>query len=308
MAVPTVLTNASPGAPALTGQDGSLYSVLKWALPILGWTLEFDDPGNFRAAFRNSPLGTGNFLRLADQAVDHDGDQRMANVRSYATMTDADTGQDEVGASNWMVLKSFTADTTPRTYIIAGDDKSFLFCPGSGNVENLQYFYFGDIAPDRPGDEGAFLTTASADTTVSSATLVVSPWISNSGLSGFSQLRYDLDQSLVGLTASLDGDFGMDGTSGSAGIYPEPATGGIRVADRPLIETRSGGHRRGRFRGFLDIVNNVLEVWPTQYIIEGQATPRGAADCMVVNHYPRVNNATGRGVFLIDISTDWDNW
>jgi len=305
MAVPTVLNNTSPGAQPLNGQAGSLYDVLKWALPLLGWTLEFDDDVNFRAAFRNSPLGTGDYLRIADAPADHDGDARHANVRSYASMSDVNTGLDEVGGSNWFILKSLTADLVSRNYWIIGDDRSFWLFVGSGNPDHFQWYYYGDIQPDRPGDEGAFLIWASDVVSPSGATSVA-PFSGN--LKGFSQLRYDLEGSLVGLTLDLDSEFSMVSTTGTAGPYPEPATGGIRVADRSMMESRSGGHRRGRLRGWLDIVNSVVDVWPSGHIIENQASPRGDIDGMILNLYTRPDNASGQGVALLDISTDWDNW
>lgn len=307
MAIPTVLSQASAGAPALTGQTGTLYDVLKWALPQLGWTVEFDDAANHRIAFRNNPLGTGDFLRIADNPADHDGDERMANPRSYADMSDVNTGLDEVGASNWVILKSLTADGVPRPYWIIGDERSFWLFIGSGDDEHFQWYYFGDIQPDRPGDEGAFLTTAGDELSPSTVSFV-GPWSDNDSLAGFSQLRYDLDMALVGVGLNLDSDFAMNSQTGAVGTYPEPATGGIRVADRSMQETRTGGHRRGRLRGWLDIANDVVNVWPNGHVVENQATQRGLIDGMIMNLFPRPSNSSLEGVALLDISSDWNDW
>ena len=71
------LTESSPGAPALSGTNGTLCNVLDWALPQKGWAIEYTATNN-----RIYRPGAGNRNRLF---VSHDStvssDPRLATVR-----------------------------------------------------------------------------------------------------------------------------------------------------------------------------------------------------------------------------------
>lgn len=306
--IPTVINNDTFGAPGLRGETGSLYNVLKFALPQLGWTIEFDDQAASKIVFRNSPLATGNYLRISDDPSNHIGGVRWANVRSYSIMSGIDTGTDENGGDDWMIFKSYTEDAVNRPWYIIGDDVSFWLFIDAGGYGGYQWYYYGDLQSDRPGDEGAFMTWAGKYDANPSTAAFVGPMVGNTGVGGFVQLRSNFDRTIVGINANIDNEISWTEMTGSSGIYPEPATGGMRVIDRSIIEAIQGGHRRGRLRGWLDIMNNVVGVFDSGEIIVNQATPRGFVDCMVLRLLPRVQNTSGQGVTLIDVSTDWENW
>ena len=315
MAVPTILSNTSPGAPALTGQVGGLYDVVKWALPQLGWSIEFDN-GSSKIALSNSAVhGTGDVLRFDDDNANHDGDARSCNVRSYSSMSDIDTGTDEIGDSGWLITKSLTADTTQRTWVIIGDDVSFWLLIGSGNDINLNEYYLGDIASDKPGDAGAFLTQANNVTSISSASVVspISTWGSTT-IEGFSKLRFDITEMILGEAAcysqnSYSGVFASNSRSpGSYSTYPEPASGGIRAIDVQVKAQVIPFVIRGRLRGTLLALNDIRGEFTNGQVIANQATPRGLRDCVIYNRYARTNNASGDGVLMFDQQSDWNNW
>jgi len=315
MAINNIVSSSDEGAPFLRGEAGALYTVMKWALPQLGWTIEYDDPANNKIVFRNNPLGTGDYLRFADNPGDSDLNERGCNVRSYADMSTIDDGVDGVGDSSWFIVKSQIADSAPRAWKIIGDSYSFwlLVAAGESSGDAFNEYYLGDIAPDRPGDPGAFLTQASNETNISQSAIVTPFSVWGNQVNGHSELRYDLDQSVVGVvavysdTVSSSSVSGRSSDPGAFGNYPEPATGGIRVIDVQVHEAWTNDIR-GRLRGGMQILNDVVGVFPDEHIIEGQATARGLADCMILNRYARLSNPNGQGVLLFDVSTDLEAW
>lgn len=157
MAVPMKLTHLDTGAPVLTGEDGAMYSLLKWALPQLGWTIEHDDAANFRIAFRNSDAdGLGGFLQIYDQAADHLGNAGRARVRLFSTMSDVNTGADESPTSdNAYIIKSGLADTTVRRWEIYGDDRTFMLFTNVADQDNDNTWHhciIGNLEPRKSTD------------------------------------------------------------------------------------------------------------------------------------------------------------
>ena len=309
-----LIRSTDAGAPNLSGTTGALYSVLKWALPQLGWTLEFDDTVNSRAAFRNDPInGTGDYLRIADNPADHDGaNAKTANVRSYSAMSDVDTGEDEVGAANWLICKSSTANSDERSWAIIGDSTYFMLLISAENNGFYQEYYLGDIASDKPGDAGAFMTqgTTMIDPSTNSDVVPHRSYGSTMLSSSRSSLRFNVAGGTVGAPAIYTEENASGSTTaisaapGESGAYPEPASGGVRVVDVVVQETN--GIIRGRLKGALRIMNNVIGQFASFQVIENQATTRGLKDCVVVNRRPRINNTTLQGVLLFD--TDHGAW
>ena len=166
MPAPTILTSDDVGAPTLSGTDGDLYNVLKWALPLLGWSIAFDDAVNFRIAFRNDNIdgGSGSYLRFVDKAADHGGTAQAAQVNAYETMSDLNTGTRKTpntDASYWQ--KSRLADATVRKYRIWGDKYRFVLAVWHDLVTNddrIVLTLAGDLVSYDPADLGFFLKQA----------------------------------------------------------------------------------------------------------------------------------------------------
>lgn len=295
------------GAPALNGENGSLYDVLKWALPQLGWTIEFDN-GSDVIVFRNSgAAGTGNYLRLDDNPVNHDAvDARLANVRSFSQMTDIDSGSDEVGGADWLLPKSASATADARPWAIVGDETYFWFLVDPGTGGFFTPYYIGDIAPDNSGDTGAFLTQATNATDPSSASTIIAvgSW-GGTSIDGYSALRYNYSITSVSENAVYTAENYSGGTgvvssrAGASGPYPEPGVGGIRVVDT-TVQEQSSGVIRGRLKGAMRPMNDILGQFTNFETISSQATARGLRDCLAINISSRLTLYSNLGVLLFD--------
>ena len=158
------LTQASPGAPNLTGQDNSLCTVLDWALPQKGWAIEYTATNA-----RVYRPGVGNRRRLF---VAHDsalsGDSRGAVIRgaedaSAATIAELSGPFPTVAqvANNLANIKlSNTNNSDARPFRIVLSDTFLLFAAStiSSSVAEWDFFFFGDLTGVEPGDTWACLS------------------------------------------------------------------------------------------------------------------------------------------------------
>ena len=306
----TVLTSADAGAPDLTGQAGALYNVLKWALPQLGWTIEFDDDVNFKIAFRNDNVeGSGSYLRINNNSANHPAaDNRFAQVQMYASMSDVDTGtaitpQDGVGY--W--LTSSSTDATARPWKIIGNDKFFYFSADmNGDAVRGFLGWAGDVVPEYAATAPAVLYTATGTATTSAVTaLNVNGYLSvNSGF----DLVLELDGATSGDGVAAFGATRSSNTTGTpgtvaTGAYVNPITG-----ESDFIHARCAS------------VNNVLGRLPGGYwpmgdwvsnhshdeTIVGAVTPEGTRDLtffrVVVGP---ASTGTRHGILVDPSSGDW---
>ena len=177
---PTIYAYNDPGAPQLTGQAGSLISVLRAIIVTgygnapnakagLGWTEEFTATN--KAVFRNNPVtGTGGYVRVLDNAsTDSGGDAYTAAMRAYSAMTDIDTGDDPAPtpaqrAKGALWLKSTSLDATNRPWWAIGNERTLYFfnVPYDGSIATSNPQFVGDLETFKPGDLHHFaLSTAS---------------------------------------------------------------------------------------------------------------------------------------------------
>lgn len=147
----TKLSYTDAGAPSALCLNGSLNNILRWALPLLGWAVEFGPTGNasvFRAA-------AGNRHRLHvrhDSAVS--GNAGLAYVRGAHTATSATAigqpfptaGQAANAFSTWRVgIEDDPA--TPAPWFIYGNDRFFYLLMYS-NSYGWEIYWFGDVPSD----------------------------------------------------------------------------------------------------------------------------------------------------------------
>ncbi len=150
------LTEASIGAPRLSGTNGDLNAVLRWALVQNGWAIEFTN-GTTADVFRP---GTGNRFRLC---VQHDsavsGNAGLATVRGAENASNATTYIDPfptvalVGntLANWAV--SSAANTTSRAFDIWVAPTYVIYAVNfAGATNQWEIHFFGDIPPAQAGD------------------------------------------------------------------------------------------------------------------------------------------------------------
>lgn len=152
-------TSADSGAPTLTGQNGSLVTLLDWVLVTKGgWTKSFS--GTNKAIYR-APSGNRFPLRVVhDSAVS--GSATRATVRGCESATGIDTVTDPFPTvaqasdnnANWVV--SNTSDATARSYWgVVSDTWLWLFVAYNTNI--CQGMFYGDCAPTFSGDTYATL-------------------------------------------------------------------------------------------------------------------------------------------------------
>ena len=118
-----------PGALKLDGTAGSFYAIIKTYLQAAGWSVAFDDPGNFKVVLRNSQAhgGSGGYLRVHDKAS-FTGGGRVASWRTYETMSNIDTGT--LRCCNDWIWKareaggSQGANAVRRCYVIVADERT----------------------------------------------------------------------------------------------------------------------------------------------------------------------------------------
>lgn len=146
----------------ITGQAGSLTTMLDTNLVAAGWSIAFT--GTNKRAYRN---GAGALARRYFRILDDTpgaGGAKEAYIQGFNTMTDVDTGTGEfptlaqTGAYGGALIirKSKTADATTRAYILAADDKTFILWVATGDVANgYMGCYAGDFYSYLPGDTNA---------------------------------------------------------------------------------------------------------------------------------------------------------
>lgn len=173
----TVLTEASAGAPSLTGQAGSLISVLDYCLvTTLGWTKPYSS-GTTIASYRQ-PAGSNQFyLRVDDTGT------TGARVRGFETMSSHTPGSDTGGfpldaqqSGGAYLYKSSTANSTARPWTFVSDGKCFhLFLAvdtgtGARTSGTWYHYFFGDIYSYKSGDVYNTLLVADMGATASVGT------------------------------------------------------------------------------------------------------------------------------------------
>lgn len=163
-------TDAS--APSLSGTAGALIALLDAILingygsytPTAGWSKAFS--GTNLAVYRSTATGaTGFYLRVDDTTTTY------ATVRAYESMSDVNTGTNQIGVDLYW-RKSSTADATARPYAFAMDERAFnLAAAWAASVSYASIVTFGDFPSDVAGDGYALVFTGD---TVSNASNVYS--------------------------------------------------------------------------------------------------------------------------------------
>jgi hypothetical protein len=328
--IPLVIKSTDVGAPSLTGQDGSMYTLMKWALPQLGWTQEFDDGVNFKVAFRNNPVkGTGYHIRFRDKAADHAFTAHFCCVDAFETMSDIDTGTKRFPLVDRYWVKSPVTTAVAYPYIFIGTDIFFYFFT----------YTFDDLASQQHGllqCAGDYIPVTAMDPApfyLHSFNATWNAWASYH-LGGSSMFSYtgpqpnhamQCDASLaVDSTGSL---FGRGSArvlfnQGRSAIAYIGGTGGPArqvFTNAPLYSRVGlmeviGEHIRGFFPGLIHSASARLD-YANQAIVLGVPDGIGTTTCLFIKHdnqYPLINtssvNSYGYGGFLFDIGRDWDTW
>lgn len=262
---PTVYRSTDPGAPAMTGQAGSLRDVLRAVLVTgfgsgstakagAGWTEPHS--GTNVSAFRNSPVtGTGGLLRVDDSATFAGTNARNCLFRAFGAMTDVNTGTDPAPttaqyAQGLLTPKSRTLDSVARAWTIVANERCFYLFTDPGATDaawvNVPHFplFAGDILTRKPGDGFHFALIGAQMGPISG--------LGNSTTGMFYGLRYSASSiSSTGvyllrsasqasgarsaaLSCLTDGE--VNAMLGGSGSYPDPISGGLRMERIAVIE------------------------------------------------------------------------
>ncbi len=278
--VPTLYRSSDSGAPALTGQAGSLRDLLRAVLvtgygsggsarAAAGWTETFT--GTNKAVFRNNPVtGTGGSLRVDDSSTVSGSNARYALLRAYEAMTDVDTGTGPAPTAaqvtnGILTPKSTTADATSRAWVaIANERWCYLFVDlgntssGWVGVASLPLF-FGDIDTRRAVDHyqfmllGTDLTSYSGGGNLSGGMFTSTP-AATTPSGKLYLLRNYLQASgakSAGICALSDGS--ASGAIGNGGTYPDPVSGGLAI--QRIMVAESARVIRGYMPGVYGTIN-----------------------------------------------------
>ena len=310
MSAPTILNQDSAGMPELNGLDGSLYAVLKAALPLIGWTLEFDDAANFRAAFKNA--GTGRFLRIIDKASDHGATSIRAEIQFYGDMTDVNTGTDRFGAEPSYWVKSPVANDSPRRWWIVGNEKAFWLFAQNGwtSGEAWWFWYAGDGAPMVPSDDGLFIATGEGQTGTGNTTRVSA--FDSPRLAGalYPIAAYKSFAGAVGQAMDLSSvEMQKDTITSVMGRWEEEyATTRGQVLTAPMFLQEDQSYR-GMLLGGVAPMNHALDQHRQGDIVKGLGTAFGQRDVFAATQCSAtIGSITPAWVsFYIDLG-DWDDY
>jgi hypothetical protein len=167
MTTVTLYRSTDASAPTLTGQVGSLTTLLDAVLvngygtqPAAGWTKPFTTATN-QAAYRNSATdGTGFHVNVNDNGPGA-GAAREARMTGFETMSALATGTGQfpllaqlgIGIGAVVCRKSTTADATARPWVIVADNTVFYLFVETGDVAGQVYsVVFGDFFSYKASD------------------------------------------------------------------------------------------------------------------------------------------------------------
>ena len=269
------LQSSDAGAPTFTGAAGSVISLLDACLvngygskTPLGWTKAFS--GTNTAAYRQSGTTNNVYLRISDT----NATLGWARCRMYGAMTDVDTGTDPAPteaqiAGGMYLIKSGSGDTTtPRPWVVLGNEKSFYMWIGHNNTltQGIYYqsayntcppaYFFGDFKSYLPGDQWNKVIFANYNTSWAGTSIAY-----NTGISTVHGCTYVMRPYLqVGsaINGGLVLDMAWAGGDPSASLagtpFPDPISGGMRLGTVKISEP-SYSSVRGEYPGRYVIYN-----------------------------------------------------
>lgn len=319
---PTVYRSTDPGAPALTGQVGSLVALLDAVLvdgygvgadakPGAGWSRTFSAT-NKRVYRPNLVSSTGYHVRVDDTATT--GNARYAWMRGYELMSDIDTGINPVptvaqSSTGALVAKSTTLDAVSRPWTIIANERFAYLILNVNSGGGAFVHFFGDMLSYKPGDLHSFVMTHWTGTTAWTGTVQASTawWYGMTAVASSSTPFIYVGRSHTGvvgasgLTAvtSTGNGGGLGGASGPA--YPDVVSGGLWY--EPAILSASALVMRGELPGLVLPVSKVL--YDNDTIVENVDGFPGERFLALRYHYNQLastsNSVLSQLLFRLDV-------
>lgn len=327
------------GAPVLTGQVGSLISLLKACLvgtagvaygtggsakSAAGWTNAYENIGANKIAFRNSVAagGTGCYLRVADNGG-MTGGAREASCRLYFTMSDVDTGTDPTPtvaqySDGLIARKSGTTDSTAREWFLAADERTLYLSvkettrSDTGSTWSTYCcFAAGDYASDDPAQTWAcFIAGNRVSVTASlgnSQGYSIANMSSNALNPGLYLMRSVSHTSGPVNAGILGRQISQAGGAENQGSLPNPNTGSGNLYFTPSYiatePTSSSPVLYGRFRGVFTPLNYMgLEAQGASY-----SAPPGSefTTLRLLKQRTNLSSAITGGAVAIETGASW---
>jgi hypothetical protein len=271
--MPTVYKSTDASSPVLTGQAGSLITVLDAVLvngypgkTAAGWTKSFS--GTNKAAYRQG-AGPQHYYRVQDDAPNPTlANGREARVRGFEAMTTVDAGTGPFpttaqAANGLFQTKSMTDTATARPWIIVADNRTMYLWTKPGWYGNG---WAGSMF-------GEYYSLASGVTDTHRSIIIGRAVEMIAATPTMPEVNERLSD-LAALTAAIVGHYtprGFDPASMQSAVnvgkhgnaahsaavlvglfpYPNPTDGGIHLSPVHIHEPISGlGIYRGRMRGF----------------------------------------------------------
>lgn len=269
----TVYKSTDGSAPSLTGQVGSLITLLDACLvngygakAAAGWSKSYS--GTNKAVYR-APSGAQMYYRVQDDAP---ATAKEARLTGYETMSDVDTGtgpfptaaQGVGGVAMMVIRKSASADATARAWTLLADARTVYFLPSTGDTAGSYLAIgFGEFYSLLPGDAyNGFVCGRSAENSTSTTANQLE--YLSSQVTGGSQFFVPRAHTGTGgsVQMSRGGDYPkQDGSLMINGVVPytNPSDGGIylckiRIGD---YTTAPVNGIRGRMRGIWQTLHPV---------------------------------------------------
>src|SRR5512135_3044006 len=141
-----VIRSTDVGAPALSGQNGALVGVLTYALPLLGWSVQYT--GANKAEYLQGAGSSGFGFRVLDDGSGAGG-AKEALIRGGETWSDVDTYTNGFPtaaqlAGGCFLRKSTSADATVRAWAVFGDSRTAILKITTGDGGSF-VAYLGDF-------------------------------------------------------------------------------------------------------------------------------------------------------------------
>lgn len=296
--ITSVTANAFKAAATGVANTTGTGTISAKAAP-LGWEKTYS--GTNKAAYRSkNSASTRAYLRVDDTAT------IVARVVGYESMTDVDTGSGPFptaaqvsGGASWH--KSYTADSTARSWNIVGDADGFISVRQSYGTNAIMTDYFGDFISEKPGDafrcmlSGTTASAAQSSSQYSNLSL-------NSGAAAAHPIWCPRSYSALGSAITMEicsNSFGVTISGGAGALqYPSPASNGIILAVPALRET-SGPVRTTAVPGLYMSPLNLMSLSDRDKIDNIDAIPGKTLMVMA-------SQAAGQqGRVLVDITGPW---
>lgn len=290
------VTNETPGAPQLaTKAADDITKILRFALPLLGWTIEWDE--TTRIVFSTEFGSIKHWIRVADDTVDG------ALINAYTSMTDIDTGTNPT-TNQWLRVNYNQTDSFPWTII--GDEKSFII----SSISNKSYptmeapQYVGGLGGTIfPIDGGAFVISAFTSSSANGSGNFTYTSTYGGVYGGRVVANVDRTDYNVGFNICRTNNVcGYNSTRNATGPYERY---GVSFCG-PALVIDNNGDSRGYLRGIMHAFGDWGSVHSFGDLIT-VPTPVGGPKSMTLSYFNSALYASSIvGHFLFDKSNDWD--